>query len=60
MHNKKYLAFIAAVLSNINYENYEVIDVDNRRATLIVDGNEYIIRTWNINNHGIDFTLFKA
>ena len=59
MHNKKYQAFINAVLSNIDYENYEIIDVDNRRATIIVDNNEYTIRTWNANIDGIDFTLFK-
>ena len=56
--------FVGFVLSNtdLDYDNYQINwdAFDGRRIYLALDGGEYsyFIRTWNITNEGIDFTLF--
>ena len=49
--------------SDLRYEDYKIRDLkdfDGRRIYIALDGGEYsyIIRTWNIAAHGINFSLY--
>ena len=64
---RKLIPFVGAVLAeaNLSYDTFttDLNDgFDGRRIQIGLnneDNYSYYIRTWNINDRGIDFTLFK-
>lgn len=64
---KKLHAFVDAVLSmsDLDYNSFntnDLNDFDGRRIFISLDNEKifsYFIRTWNISENGIRFTLFK-
>ena len=45
--------------SGTTYEEVIIKDYDLDRIYLLVDGKTYCIRTWDINEKGIRYSLFK-
>ena len=54
------IKFVEKVLktAKIKYDKYEIADWDLDNIWLDINDKEYSIRTWNINEDGIRFTLF--
>lgn len=61
--DKKLEAFVQHVLSraDIDAKTVTILDFDLERVFLAIDSteNNYDIRTWNIDECGITYTLFK-
>ena len=47
--------------ADVKYTNAKIIDYDCDRIYLAIDSmeNNYIIRTWNVNEYGIRYSLFE-
>lgn len=62
--NKKLVAFVQHVLSRTDIEakTITILEFDLERVFLAIDSteNNYFIRTWNIDECGITYTLFKV
>lgn len=50
---------IALVEQSFRNRQYEIIDFDLDRIAIDSDDQEYVFRTWDITEWGIDWTLFR-